>query len=143
MAEATMNKNTPVLRAGAVIAAEPGLESVPLRAWRWIAVGQLCMLAAFAGLSLVVIALSSAFHSGSGHGLAALLATAGAGVLLMVLAWKGMARMLRHLERDGPSDPEPGARRHPGDARLGGASARAGARRLSRPAAIEPTLILF
>jgi hypothetical protein len=113
MADATKNKNAPALPSNAGGAAEPGLDVVPLRAWRWILIGQLWMLAAFAGMSLVVIAALSAFHDGAGHGPISLLATACAGALLMALAWQGVARMLRHVERDAPRDPEPGARQTP------------------------------
>lgn len=113
MADATMNKDIAALRIHVDVAAEPGLDVVPLRAWRWILIGQLWMLAAFAGMSLVVIAALSAFHDGAGHGVVSLLATACAGSLLMVLAWQGMARMLRHVERDAPRDPDPGARQTP------------------------------
>lgn len=113
MADATMNKNAPPLHRDASVAAEPGLDVVPLRAWRWIFIGQLWMLAAFAGMSLFVIAALSAFHHGAGHGVLSLLATACAGALLMVLAWQGVVRMLRRVERDAPRDPEPGARQTP------------------------------
>lgn len=113
MADTTMNKNTPALHGNAGVAAEPGLDVVPLRAWRWILIGQLWMLAAFAGMSLFVIAALSAFHHGAGHGLLSLFATACAGTLLMALAWQGVARMLRRVERDAPRDPEPGARQTP------------------------------
>ena len=61
--------------------AEPGREAMPPGAWRWIAIGQLWMLAGFTGLSLVVIAVLSFFHGGAGHGRDELLATAFAGTL--------------------------------------------------------------
>jgi len=113
MSEAIMNRNTPVLDAGTLATAEPALDAVPFRAWRLVFIGQLWMLAAFAGLSLVVIAAVSAFHGGAGHGKATLLATAVAGALLVALGWRGVARILRRVEHDAPHDPEPGARQTP------------------------------
>ncbi len=72
------------------------------------------MLAAFAGMSLFVIAASSALHGGAaGHGRVTLSATACAGALLMLLAGQGVARMLPHVDREEPRGPGPGARQPP------------------------------
>ena len=109
-----MKNDTAQLRTHLMTTAEPGLDAVPLRAWGWMLIGQLWMLAAFAGMSLVVIAALSAFHGGAGHRIITLLATGCTGALLMVLAWHGMARMLQRVERYEPRDPRPGARQTPG-----------------------------
>jgi hypothetical protein len=68
---------------------------VTLRPWLW-------MLAAFAGMSLVVIAAISAFHGGAGHGRVTLAAHAGA--VLMLLAWGGVARMLQRVDQQEPRE---------------------------------------
>lgn len=62
-------------------------------AWRDLWIGQLWMLAAFAGMSLVVIALASSVHGGVGHALAEPLAVAVFGALLVTMAWRGAARI--------------------------------------------------
>ena len=109
-----MNRNNGYIpHSGAIDQPHPGLDAVPLRAWRWIVIGQLWMLAAFAGGSLVVIAAISAFHGGAGHGRVTLAATGCAGALLIVLAWQGVARMLQHVDREEPRGPGPGAPRWP------------------------------
>src|SRR5271169_133638 len=85
-------------------------DGLPVGAWRWIVVGELWMLAAFTGISLVAIAALSALHGGAGHGPAALLATGCAGVLLLLLSWQGMVRMLQRVEHEEPREPGPGVR---------------------------------
>lgn len=99
-------------------------DAAAAQAWRWVALGQLWMIAAFAGLSLVVIAMLSFLHGGAGHGVAELFATAVGGALLMLLAWRGVVRMLQRLEHDEPGGPGPGARGSPrGSLGADGASA--------------------
>jgi hypothetical protein len=89
------NRHAPhAARAGG----QAGGEALPPHAWLWIALGQLWMLAGFAGMSLVVIAVLSFFDGGAGHGRDELLATALAGALLMGLAWRGVAAMLQRAE---------------------------------------------
>jgi hypothetical protein len=92
---------------------EPGREAMPPGAWRWIAIGQLWMLAGFTGLSLVVIVVLSFFHGGAGHGRDELLATAFAGALLIVLAWRGVMAVLQRVEGEDPRGPGLGARQAP------------------------------
>ena len=94
-----------VLGSAALDGIKPGREAMPPGAWRWIAIGQLWMLAGFAGLSLVVIAVLSFFHGGAGHGRDALLATALAGALLMALAWRGVTTVLQRAEGEDPGGP--------------------------------------
>jgi hypothetical protein len=102
-------ENEHLRHASAPDGAGPGREALPPHAWRWIALGQLWMLAGFTGLSLVVIALLSFFHGGAGHGRDALLATALAGALLIGLAWRGVAAVLQRAESDDPRGPGRGA----------------------------------
>lgn len=78
-------------------------------AWRWVVIGQACMFAAFTGMSLLVIAALSALHGGAGHGPLALLATACAGAVLVLLSWQGLLWMLERLEREEPRGPGSGA----------------------------------
>jgi hypothetical protein len=102
-------ENEHLRHASAPDGAGPGRVALPPHAWRWIALGQLWMLAGFTGLSLVVIALLSFFHGGAGHGRDALLAAALAGALLIGLAWRGVAAVLQRAERDDPRAPGRGA----------------------------------
>lgn len=82
--------------------------------WRWIVVGQLWMLTAFVGMSLLVIATLSSLHGGAGHALDGLLLTGFGGALLMALAWYGLTRMLQRLEGEDRHGPGPGLRQRPG-----------------------------
>ena len=98
-------ENNDIYHTSALDGVQPGREALPLRAWRWIFVGQLWMLAAFVGLSLIAIAASSLFYGGAGHGLSDLLAMGLAGALFVLMAWLGIARMLEHAERELPREP--------------------------------------
>jgi len=102
--------NDHVLRSHGLDGVELGRDGLPVGAWRWIVVGQAWMLAAFTGMSLVVIAALSAFHGEAGHGGAMLLATGCAGALLVLLSWQGVSRMLQRVEREEPRGPGPGVR---------------------------------
>lgn len=71
---------------------------LPAHAWRWVFVGQLWMLVAFVGMSLLAIAVSTAVHGGNEHGWRELLAIGLAGALLTLLAWLCLARLLRRVD---------------------------------------------
>lgn len=73
-------------------------------AWRWVVIGELWMLVAFVGMSSLMIAIVSALNSGGGHPPRELLAMGVSGALLILLAGRGMTRLLRRAEYE----PEPG-----------------------------------
>ena len=87
-----------------------------MRAWRWIAIGQLWMLAGFAGCRSSSSRVLSFFHDGAGHGRDALLATVLAGALLVALAWRGLAAVLQRADDEDGRGPGAGARQAPGRA---------------------------
>jgi hypothetical protein len=98
-------ENNHIYHTSALDGVQPRNEALPLRAWRWIFVGQLWMLAGFVGLSLIAIAASSLFYGGAGYGLDELLAMVLAGALLVLIAWLGVAQMLEHAGRELPREP--------------------------------------
>ena len=72
---------------------ESGIDA---RTWRWIALAHLCMLVAFAGMSLVAIAVVMLSHGGDVYAIA----TPGmAGAALTILGWLGVARVVGSAER--------------------------------------------
>jgi hypothetical protein len=106
-------EHNPGFDGAALGGAEFGREGLSPRAWRWIAISQLWMLAGFAGMSLVVIAALSVVHGGAGHGRDELLVLALAGALLMVLAWRGVATVLQRADDEDGRGPGHGASEPP------------------------------
>jgi hypothetical protein len=73
---------------------EPGHDA---RAWRWIMLGQLAMLAAFIGMSLVAIAGNALLDGRDAHRVTAL---AVVGALLVTIALRGLARVVERANRE-------------------------------------------
>jgi hypothetical protein len=72
--------------------AEPGHVA---RAWRWIVLGQLAMLAAFVGMSLVAIAGNALLDGRDAYRVTGL---AVGGALLVPIALHGLARVVKRAE---------------------------------------------
>jgi hypothetical protein len=106
-------EHNPSLHTPALAATELGQERMSPRAWRWIAICQLWMLAGFAGMSLVVIAVLSFVHGGAGHGREELLGLGLAGALLMALAWRGVTAVLQRADDEGGRGPGHGVAQAP------------------------------
>jgi len=81
-------------RISALNGAEPGHD---LRGWRWIVLGKLAMLAAFIGMSLVGIAGNALLEGSDAYRVTAL---ALGGALLVTIALRGLARVVKRAERD-------------------------------------------
>jgi hypothetical protein len=105
-----MNGNNIQIEPFAANPARGPLSTQATPAWRWIFIGQLLMMAAFAGLSLTVTAVAAWVAGSTGHGREQLLATGLAGGLLVAFAWLALLRLLRHVDGETPIGPGPGVR---------------------------------
>lgn len=105
-------KSNHIPLTSALDAVERRQGDVSLRAWRFLVIGQLWMLAAFVGMSLLMITGSSVLYGG-GRGLRELLAMGSAGALLILLAWRGVARLMQRAEHELDDEPGRDARQRP------------------------------
>ena len=87
-------ENNHVFRNSALNRAEPGHDA---RTWRWIMLGQLAMLAAFVGMSLVGIAGNALLDGRDAYRVTAL---AVVGALLVTIALRALARLVKRAERE-------------------------------------------
>jgi hypothetical protein len=87
-------ENNHVFHTSSLNGAKPGHD---LHGWRWIVLSKLAMLAAFIGTSLVGIAGNALLDGRDAYRVTAL---AVGGALLLTIALRGLARVVRRAERE-------------------------------------------
>ena len=92
-------ENNHIFHTSALDGAALQPQAMPPSAWNLFAV-QLCVLAAFVGMSLIAIAARVLADAENGKLVAGPIMLALAGALMMLAAWRGAARRLRAAEHE-------------------------------------------